>query len=164
MSFNDLRKGRYSEAGRAYFVTATTAERQRWFDDFQAARILIGQLKRLHDEHEVESLAWVVMPDHFHWLFVLNEKLDLSRLVNKLKGRSARAINAYRQRRGAVWQPAFHDHALRKEEDLPDIARYIVANPLRAKLVSKLADYPHWDAVWLDADRPSGPPDENLSP
>ena len=48
-----------------------------------------------------------------------------------------------------MWQAAFHDHALRKEENLHEIARYIVANPLRAGLVSSLAEYPHWDAVWL---------------
>ena len=30
-----------------------------------------------------------------------------------------------------------------------DVARYIVANPLRAGLVKKLADYPFWNAVWL---------------
>ena len=35
------------------------------------------------------------------------------------------------------------------DEDLAGVARYIVANPLRAKLVRALADYPFWDAVWL---------------
>jgi hypothetical protein len=29
------------------------------------------------------------------------------------------------------------------------VARYIVANPLRAGLVEHLGDYPLWDAVWL---------------
>ncbi|MCF6281296.1 MAG: hypothetical protein L3J28_03650 [Candidatus Polarisedimenticolaceae bacterium] len=43
-----------------------------------------------------------------------------------------------------------HDRAIRKEEDLVAIARYIVANPLRAGLVKSIKDYPHWDCVWLD--------------
>ena len=38
---------------------------------------------------------------------------------------------------------------LRKEEDILEIARYIVANPLRAGLVKKLNDYPLWDAIWV---------------
>jgi len=29
------------------------------------------------------------------------------------------------------------------------VARYIVANPLRAGLVESVRDYPHWDAIWL---------------
>ena len=32
---------------------------------------------------------------------------------------------------------------------LRDVARYIVANPLRAGLVERVGDYPYWDAVWL---------------
>jgi hypothetical protein len=38
---------------------------------------------------------------------------------------------------------------LRKDEDLQTVARYIVANPLRAGLVEKIGDYPLWDAIWL---------------
>jgi len=71
-------------------------------------------------------------------------KGKLSDAVKLLKGRSARAIGA------AIWQPNYYDHGLRHDEDLRKIARYIVANPLRAKLVAQIGDYPLWDAVWLD--------------
>jgi REP element-mobilizing transposase RayT len=106
-------------------------------------------MKRLHDAAAVESLAWVLMPDHLHWLLVLGNRHSLGQVLNVLKGRSARALNRHLGRRGAIWQPAFHDHALRADEELREIARYIVANPLRAGLAAKLGDYPHWDAVWL---------------
>jgi hypothetical protein len=29
------------------------------------------------------------------------------------------------------------------------MARYIIANPLRAGLVDRIGDYPLWDAMWL---------------
>ena len=35
------------------------------------------------------------------------------------------------------------------KKEIKDVARYIVANPLRAGLVEKIGDYPFWDAVWL---------------
>jgi putative transposase len=38
---------------------------------------------------------------------------------------------------------------VRKEDDLVGLARYLVANPLRAGLVQRIGEYPHWDAVWL---------------
>jgi len=44
----------------------------------------------------------------------------------------------------------FFDHALRVDEDLRRIARYIVANPLRSKLVPRIEEYSLWDAVWLE--------------
>ncbi|MES9878966.1 MAG: transposase, partial [Candidatus Sedimenticola sp. 1PA] len=33
--------------------------------------------------------------------------------------------------------------------DIKELARYIVANPLRGGLVESIGDYPHWDAMWL---------------
>lgn len=63
--------------------------------------------------------------------------------MNKLKGRSARAINKQLDRNGPFWQRSFYDHALRREEDRLQLARYVVANPLRAGIVERLGDYPH---------------------
>ena len=59
-------------------------------------------------------------------------------------------LNRYRGNHGRVWQDGFHDHALRREEDLRAAARYVVANPLRAGLVETIGQWPLWDAVWLE--------------
>lgn len=88
------------------------------------------------------------MPEHCHWLIALQAG-ELSRVVQGVKSRAAIAINRHLGRSGPVWQTSFHDHALRREEDMLDVARYIVANPLRAGLVRRVGDYPLWDAVWL---------------
>jgi putative transposase len=60
------------------------------------------------------------------------------------KGRTAHAIGE------PIWQANYHDHAIRQDEDMRKIARYIVANPLRAGLVESINDYPLWDAVWMN--------------
>ncbi len=73
----------------------------------------------------------------------------MERLLQQVKSRSAKAINQRLQRSGKIWQSGYHDRTLRREEDIRDIARYIVANPLRAGLVKQLANYPLWDAVFL---------------
>jgi putative transposase len=70
-------------------------------------------------------------------------------VVKMLKGRSALAINCYRSHNGSLWQRAYYDRAARKDEDIRRIARYIVANPLRAGLVQEIGDYPHWDCIWM---------------
>ncbi|MBS4050447.1 MAG: transposase [Methylomonas sp.] len=149
MPYNDLRKGRHSEPYRAYFVTMVLANRAPHFADFICARLAIQQMRILHDDGSMQSLAWVVMPDHVHWLLQLGEARVLSDVIKRFKARTAHAVNGYLHRRGALWQKAFYDHALREEEDMREIARYIVANPLRAGLVKHVGDYPHWDAIWL---------------
>jgi REP element-mobilizing transposase RayT len=96
----------------------------------------------------VETLAWVLMPDHLHWLFILGDG-ELANVVRVSKSRSARAVNLMLQREGPVWQKGYYDHAVRDDEDLRKLARYIVDNPLRSGLVQRIGDYPLWDAVWL---------------
>ena len=149
MSFNNLRKGRYSEKGRIYFVTMVTQKRTSHFLNFYLARKAIQQIGLLHYEEKLYSYAWVIMPDHIHWLFQLGENQSLSKVVNLFKGRTARILNKGIERKGKFWQSAYYDHAVRKEENIKQIARYIVANPLRAGLVERIESYPHWDAVWL---------------
>ena len=149
MSYNRLRTGRVSITNQVYLLTSVTANRLPLFDDFQLARIVVAEMRRLEESGLVQSLAWVIMPDHLHWLIALADGNNLSIVAKMLKGRSASRINHYRGSSGAIWQPAFHDRALRQEEDLPSVARYVVANPLRAGLVSRLGDYPHWDAIWI---------------
>ncbi len=150
MPYTDLAKGRYSQGGRVYFVTTVLADRsRRWFADFALARLVVSEMRKLDECGAVHSLAWVVMPDHVHWLFLLGEVESLSAVIKGFKARSALQVNRHLQRSGAVWQRSFYDRALRQDEDVRGVARYIVGNPLRAGLVEQIGDYPLWDAVWL---------------
>ncbi len=149
MSYDDLRKGRYSKTNRIYFVTTVTHKRKPLFKDFNSARIVIQTMKALDEEGFLNSLCWVVMPDHIHWLFQLENKCTLSDVMKRLKSITARTLNLKMHSEGQVWQRSYFDRCLRKEEDLKQIARYIVANPLRAGLTKSINNYSHWDAIWL---------------
>ncbi|WP_295448563.1 transposase [uncultured Thiodictyon sp.] len=138
----NLRLGRYSELGRAYHVTTTTLHQAAVFADFLAARTLIQCLKSSDDLARSETLAFVVMPTHLHWLFVLKAG-NLAEVVGAVK-----SVSAHRLGR-RLWQPGYFDHGIRRDEDLRGVARYIIANPVRARLVEQVGDYPHWDAMWL---------------
>ena len=149
MSYDNLRKGRHSAPGQLYLVTTVSADRQPLFADFTIARHVIAEMRRTHEAGTLDSLAWVLMPDHLHWLFQRGESHALAKVMQGFKGRSARAINRAAARQLHAWQRGYHDHALRAEEDVREIAQYIATNPLRASLVRRLGDYPHWDAAWL---------------
>ncbi|HBX56095.1 REP-associated tyrosine transposase [Pseudomonas sp. UBA2684] len=144
-----LRKGRVSLGHTVYLITATTDKREPRFAYFPAAcsaarcfedRALLG---------ESRMLAWVLMPDHAHWLLQLGDKDRLGDVVGRLKSASSRQANRLLDRQGPLWAKTFHDHALRAEDGLQAVARYIVANPRRAGLVKRIGDYPFWNAIWL---------------
>jgi putative transposase len=143
-----LRRGRTSLPHQAYNITVVTSDRQPWFLDYNIAfkaspsfqkQTLLGST----------MLAWVLMPDHAHWLIQLGERDTLERVVSRLKAASARTANQALGRQGPLWQQSFHDHAMRSDEDLKTAARYIVANPVRAGLVQRTGQYPFWNAIWL---------------
>ena len=90
------------------------------------------------------------MPDHAHWLVELAGSESLSNTIGALKKAIATPVNVSRGCVGqTLWQAGFHDRALRKEDDVVVVARYIVANPIRAGLVTRVGDYSWWDAVWI---------------
>jgi putative transposase len=82
------------------------------------------------------------MPDHLHVLAEgCREDANTARFVMRLRQVSG---YAYRQRSGArLWQDGYHDHVLRKEDASLEIARYIVANPVRAGLCAHPREYPY---------------------
>lgn len=139
----NLRKGRVSLSNHAYLVTIVTTSRQPVFTSFAAARIAV---RCFHDKdvtRRAQTLAFVVMPDHLHWLLQLEENGNLPEAARLYKAKVTLALG---QR---IWQRGFHDHAVRDDESLRDIARYIIANPLRSGLTKSIGEYPHWDAIWL---------------
>ena len=140
---SSLRTGRYTLTGQIYLLTTVTVDRQPVFADFQAARCLIRCLQQPQNLQHADTLAFVVMPDHLHWLMQLGPNSELSKCMAGVKSISAKQLGM------PVCQKGFHDHAVRRDENLPALARYVVANPLRAGLVQRVGQYPHWDAIWL---------------
>ncbi|MFZ5933385.1 REP-associated tyrosine transposase [Pseudomonas sp. HS6-2] len=143
-----LRHARCSVPGRLYMLTTVTHHRRSLFLDLRHARLVIQNLRHAEQQHYCNSLAWVVMPDHVHWLIEL-KNTTLGTLMQRFKCQSSNALRKAGVRASPIWQAGYYDRALRRDEDILKVARYIVANPIRAGLVAKAGDYPHWDAVWL---------------
>jgi len=98
----------------------------------EVAQLVVDQLVKGHpDEYQLD--AWVVMPNHLHAL-VMPLARDLSRIVQRWKGASARFINQRLGRSGTLWQEEAFDHIVRSAEQLGYFRRYIMENPRKARL------------------------------
>ena len=144
-----LRRGRCSTPGQTYLVTTTTFARQPWFALWpvgaEVAREFGG--RRLWRDNHVR--AWVLMPDHVHILLTLGSSKPLSHLMARVKAVCARTARVVTKSDSCIWASAFHDHALRRDEQVAIVARYIIANPVRAGLVETPWLWPFWDSEWL---------------
>lgn len=144
-----LRTGRVSLAGQLYLVTSATHGRQPLFSDWRTASVASRALTDQILWRASRPLCWVLMPDHWHVLVELADGDSLPGLMRRLKSASALRLRSQAGLGARVWAKSFHDHALRREEDIAATARYIVANPVRAGLCRSVRDYPYWDAVWI---------------
>lgn len=86
--------------------------------------------------------ALVVMPDHVHVLVKPNDQIRLSRMMQGMKGVTARKINRSRGSNGPIWLGESYDRIIRDEADAIEKQNYIVQNPVRAQIVERWQYYP----------------------
>jgi REP element-mobilizing transposase RayT len=81
------------------------------------------------------------MPDHVHLLLEATSACPLPDYVGRWKSLCYRARRQHGNLR-AFWQRSFFDRALRADEDLRQVALYILNNPVRRGLVEDFRSYP----------------------
>src|SRR5262245_55256026 len=130
-----------------YFITINCAGRGR----NQLARVDIAEPLFDTVRHRQEKFRWwpclfLLMPDHLHALPSYPASGKPPRVViGKSTEWTAKQL-------GIDWQYDFFEHRLRREESRREKADYILANPVRAGLVSRPED---WSFVYFgDGQRP----------
>ncbi len=88
--------------------------------------------------------AYVLMPDHWHILWIgLHDDSDQRKAAKFFREHSGKIL----QSAECELQKQAHDHVLREKDRARDafahVAHYILANPERAGLVADWADYPY---------------------
>jgi REP element-mobilizing transposase RayT len=84
------------------------------------------------------------MPDHAHLLLTPKTGWSLSRIMNGIKGVSARKINLLRRKKGRVWQVESYDRIVRSPSELIRILEYMLNNPLKKGLTDDPWKYHGW--------------------
>jgi putative transposase len=125
-----------------YFLTFCTSERNRLFTTSERVDLVRTQIARTCREEQFAVLAYCFMPDHLHLLVTAEaECCDCRRFIKRLKQYSG---FHFKQRfHQSLWQRYGFERTLREDEATLCVARYIVENPIRAKLVSSVFDYPY---------------------
>lgn len=138
--------GRAYLKGDAFSITIATSERYPWFQLYpELSDKVIQLLIEMGTERKAILNSWCIMPDHAH---ILLQDKDIIDFVRTFKGRLTPIARRLEPGR-SLWHRSFYDHALRKEESLNVVSRYIWGNPVRAGIVDRASNYP-WSGslVW----------------
>ena len=139
---NDRKSGRarprlaeFDYNGRyAYHLVVNTNHRTRALRGSVAAAV-VEDLSRAAVRTSFELLAFCVMPDHVH-ILVLGAHDDANAVSFVQRFKQLTGFRFSKTHPKPFWQQSFYDHAVRREEDLLAIARYIFDNPAEAGLIA----------------------------
>lgn len=126
--------------GAVYHVTSRGNERRKIVmedaDRWQFLRVL-GEVV---EEHGVVCHAWVLMDNHYH-LLLETPSANLSKAMWHLNGIYTQRFNKKHHRTGHLFQGRFKAIVVEKETYLKELCRYVVLNPVRAKMVKGPGDW-----------------------
>lgn len=124
-----------------YFLTFCTFRRRQTFIDEPAVSLVRGEILRAAEREQFAISAYCFMPDHLHLLIEATaETADARRFIARAKQFSG---YAWSTRTGSpLWQRYGYERVLRNEDATTGVARYILENPVRARLACSPAQYP----------------------
>jgi REP element-mobilizing transposase RayT len=108
----------------------------RWCADRRIAAIVRDAIEHFEGERYV-TLAYVVMPSHFHWVFQPIQDWHREMILKSVKSYTARACNRVLHRGGAFWQAESFDRVIRNERECEQIVDYVEFNPVKAGLCQR---------------------------
>jgi putative transposase len=132
---------RIEYAGALYHVTSR-GDRQEdiYIDDVDRSNFLT-LLAQVSKDYNWLIHAYCLMGNHYH-LLVETPDGNLSKGMRQLNGVYTQLTNRYHGKVGHVFQGRYKAILVQKENYLLELARYIVLNPVRARMVREAKDWP----------------------
>ena len=120
-------------SGALWHVTARGNERKAIYRDYEDRRDWLELLGTVVGDWNWKLHAYVLMPNHFH-LLVETPDMTLSDGMRQLNGVYTQAFNRKHKRVGHLFQGRFKGILVSEDTHLIELLRYIVLNPVRARL------------------------------
>ena len=119
---------------------------QNLFQRDEVAELMVATLLKYRDAGEFELHEYVVMPNHVHLLFSLNDQQQLGRVIQLIKGGFSHALRGKGIVFRAVWEQRCHDRRVRDLKEFAEFSEYIRQNPVRRGLAGHPEEYPYSSA------------------
>jgi REP element-mobilizing transposase RayT len=127
-------------AGAVYHVMARGHERSSLFREEEDREKFLKLLESISQDEGWQVHAYCLMGNHYH-LLIETPKAGLSRGMRSLNGRYTQWFNWRHIRRGHLFEGRFRSVLVQKDRHLLELCRYVVLNPVRARLVERAGDW-----------------------
>lgn len=146
-------------AGGLYHVTSRGDRREDIYFSDADRETWLTLLGSVCERYGWRCHAWCQMTNHYH-LVIETPEPNLALGMRHLNGLYTQYVNRQHRRVGHVFQGRYKAILVERDAYLLELARYVVLNPVRADMVSDVADWP-WSSygamtgqafcpVWLE--------------
>ncbi|MFA5420398.1 MAG: transposase [Bacteroidales bacterium] len=135
---------RYYIPNSCVFITVVTKNRIPYFNSRENQDIYLKTLEIVKTLYSFELLAFVILPDHFHWIIhPMDDQNNFSQVVHSFKRNCTNNFKVLHSISDSfsLWQQRFWDHVIRDEIDMKNHLDYIHWNPVKHNIVSVPDDY-----------------------
>jgi len=126
---------RIEYAGAVYHVTSRGNEKKPVFKDDHDREAFLNTLQHVNKRYHWICHAYCLMTNHYHLLIETPEG-NLSLGMRQLNGVYTQLFNKYHGRNGHLFQGRYKAILIQKDSHLLEVCRYVVLNPVRAKMVA----------------------------
>ncbi len=132
---------RIEYAGALYHITSRGNAQQEIFlnDDHRAS--FLDTLAKTCERQKWLCHAYCLMSNHYH-LLIETQAASLSKGMKILNGSYTQYFNRNQSRVGHVFQGRFKAILVERDSHLLELCRYVVLNPVRARMVRSAKDWP----------------------
>ena len=120
--------------GAVYHITARGNEKRSIFKDNKDRFIFLDILNKAKEKYNWLCHAYCLMNNHYH-LIIETIDANLSIGMRQLNGVYSQAFNNRHKRAGHFFQGRYNSIIIEKNAYLLEASRYVVLNPVRAKIV-----------------------------
>lgn len=128
-------------AGAIYHLTARGNRRLPIYVTDGDRETFFAVLDRVVRRYRWQCHSYCLMDNHYH-LLVRTPQPNISIGMCLLNGLYSRLFNARHATAGHLFERRFHSAVVIREEHLLEVARYLVLNPVRARVCAEPGDWP----------------------
>jgi putative transposase len=136
---------RYYIPGAAVFITQVVQSRKPVFRETKHVKLLREILNNVSQIHPFIILAYVFLPDHFHFIIQPTSESNFSDIMHSLKPNFTKEykkmIGLSPSQSMKFWQKRFWDHVIRDDRDYENHLHYIHFNPVKHGYVTDPRDW-----------------------
>jgi putative transposase len=128
-------------ADHYYHVYNRGTNRQPIFANEENYWFLLRRVKNFLPFYSICIIAYMLMPNHYHFLVGVNKDGELSQFLQRLFNSYSQAFNRQQNRSGTLFEGRAKSVLVDKTDYVYALVRYIHLNPVVARLVKNPEDW-----------------------